>query len=338
MSKVLVFSVMLTLAACQSTPPRKVERSIANTTVLRTFLKEVAEQSRDVGARDLQQQIEKNLKEYIRQNSEGEHGNWVRMGITKDQAFKIESLYDDLPYMNKVQKWVMENVTTLAKGVKPSIASNAYTKIVGRSGSVINPYQGLSDDVKDLAMARRGQTMPSHLRRKAPEAQKSQSISDELRSRNNRLIAAVENLDGVDSTAKQYILNNLKISDDLVKNNPLVASNIHHSVEGSVLITKKTGLRSMGKGCESFNEKASGEILEIKARVDMRRAELIEQKAYDKAGKVFNSVDEIPADRRLSQAEIDEATEEAFEDVLGYSRKEAQAAIKRLKSPPCQVY
>lgn len=339
MSKALILFFTFALLSCQSTPSRKVERSIANTTLLRTFLREVSDQSKRHAASELQQQVERRLKEYIRQSPDsGDFGNWTRMGITKDQAMKIESLYDDLPYMNKVQKWVMENITILAKEVKPSVARSAYNKILGKSGSLFDPYHGLTDDVQDLAMARRNQTMPGHLRRKAPAQSKPKTVVEELQSRNNRLIAATEKLEGVDDTAKQYLLNNLKMGDDLVKTNPMVASNIHHSVEGSLLITKKTGRRAVGKGCKAFNEKASGEVLELKARVDMRRAELIEKKAYDKAGGVFDSIDDVPANKRLTQSEVDDLTEEAFEDVLGYSRVEARAAIKRLKSPPCQVY
>lgn len=333
------FVLTLSFTACQSSPSRRMERSVANTTVLRSFLGEVAQQSRNQASRELQQQVEENLKRFLRQDpSDGSHGNWVRMGITREQAMKIDSIYDDLPYMNKVQKWIMENVTVLAKEVKPSVARSAYNKILGRSGSLFDPYHGLADNVQSMAMARRNQTMPEGLKRKTPDQAKPKSVSDELRSRNTRLIAAAEKLEAVDDTTRSYLIKNLKVADDLAKNNPMVVSNIHHSMEGSLIIAKKTGRRSVGKGCKGFSEKASGEVLELKARVDMRRAELIEKKAYDKAGGAFDSADEIPADRRLTQQEVDELTEQAFQDVLGYSRREAQAALKRLKSPPCQVY
>lgn len=339
MSKILILSLAVAFLSCQSTPSRKMERSVANTTVLRTFISEVADQSRAMAARELQERVERSLKEFLRQEpSDGKFGNWVRMGITREQALKINSLYDDLPYMNKVQKWVMENITILAREVRPSVARSAYNKILGRSGVLLDPYVSLSDDVQGMAMARRNQTMPEALRRNTPSPSGPKSVSAELRSRNNRLIAAVENLDEIDAASKGYFLNNLKVSDDIMKNNPLVASNIHHSMEGSLLIAKKTGRKAVGKGCQGFNEKASAEVLEIKARIDMRRAELIEKRAYDKAGGVFENASELPSAKRLSQGEVDELTEQAFQDVLGYTRKEASAAVKRLKSPPCQVY
>lgn len=339
MKKLICFFIALAFVGCQSTPSRRyAERSIANTGILKVFVREVAESSEKYAARELEEQIEKRLKDYLREvPADGEFGNWARMGITKEQAMKIEGLYDDLPYMNKVQKWVMENVTVLMHDVRPSMARAAYKKILGPSGRLFDPYHGLTDDVQGMAMARRNQTMPEHLRRNRPAA-RPKSVVDEIQARNYRLVAATESLEGVDDTAKNYLLKNLKMGEKIAKDNPLLASNIHHSVEGSLLITKKTGQRAIGKGCQEFNEKASAEVLELKARVDMRRAELVEKRAYDKNGGAFNKVDDVPAEKRLTKEELDEITEEAFEDVLGYSRVEARAAMKRLKSPPCQVY
>jgi hypothetical protein len=39
-------------------------------------------------------------------------------GSPKNRLSRINGLYDDLPYMNKVHKWIMENVTVLARGDK----------------------------------------------------------------------------------------------------------------------------------------------------------------------------------------------------------------------------
>tara|TARA_Y100000780_G_scaffold231707_1_gene258302 strand:+ start:75075 stop:76031 length:957 start_codon:yes stop_codon:yes gene_type:complete len=312
---------------------RSTSRSLANTTLLRSFINEVANQSEKMAAKELQEQLDKKFKEFIREGAENKTGNWVRMGITRDQAMKIESLSDDLPYMNKVQKWVMENMTTLTKDVKPSVAAKAYAEITGKTGSLHNPYAGMSDEVADLTSGARNFTMPNKLKTSGED-----SVTSELKKRNNRLIAAVDEVESADPKAIEYLKINLERSAKMIKSNPMVASNIHHSLEGALLITRKTGKRALGPGCESFNGKASERVLELKSRVDMRRAELIEQKAYDKAGFVFNKLDEVPPANRLTEKEIDEITEEAFSDILGYTRLEARAAIKRLKNKPCRVY
>ncbi|MCO4754785.1 MAG: hypothetical protein KC478_09890 [Bacteriovoracaceae bacterium] len=338
MKNFAVLFLTFSIASCQMTPSRNMSRSIANTSLLRSFLKEVADQSEKMAAKELQSQLDARFKEFIREEApNGQSGNWARMGITKDQAMKIDSLYDDLPYMNKVQKWVMENMTVLMKEVKPSIAAKAYSSIAGNAGGLYNPYKGLSDDVGSAVSSRRSQTMPDNMRRRQAQP-KEASVVQELHSRNTRLIAAIEEVNKADPKALEYLKVNLERSKEMISKNPLVASNIHHSLEGALLITKKTGKRSLGPGCEAFNGKASERILELKSRVDMRRAELVEQRAYDKAGFVFNKVDEVPAANRVTESEIDELTEQAFSDVLGYTRLEAKAAIKRLKSKPCKIY
>lgn len=342
MRQILTLIILISVAACQSRPSYKsAQRSVANTTVMRVFITEVAEQSQRYAARELQNQVESRLVQFLREGADESNqvGNWVRMGITKEQAMQVNGLYDDLPYMNKVQKWVMENFTTLMSDIRPSMARNAYSKVLGESGSLYDPYMGMSDDLQNALSGRRNQTMPPMLRRNTPEVTAALSISEEIQRKNTRLMAATETIKEADANAVQNIRANLNdISDDLLKNNPLVASNINHSVEGSIIITKKTGRSSMGPGCVSFNENASAEIIEMKARVDIRRAELVEERAYEKAGKVFDTVDEVPVAQRLSQKELDEITEQAFADVLGYTRTEARAAIRRLKSPPCRIY
>lgn len=343
MTRVYFLCLIFALVSCQSSrsrfSPSLSGRSIANTPVLKMFIQELAQDSGRVASKELQQKVEENLIDYLRAEvGKDEAGNWVRMGITKEQAMKINSLYDDFPYMNKVQKWVMENITTLVKDVKPSSARNAYNKILGKNGSLFDPYQGMADDVQAMTTSRRNQNMPAHLREKPAAQSEPKTVEQELKSRNNRLIAAAEELEVADATGRQYLIDNLKFIDEAAKTNPMVASNVIHSMESSLLIMKKTGQRAVGKGCTDFNQKIAGEISEIKARVDMKMAELTEARAYSKAGEVFDSVDQVPMERRLTEGELDEIREEAFQDVLGYTNKEARAAIKRLKSPPCQVY
>lgn len=343
MKKLLCFILILTMSACSTNSfHSSAQRSLANTRVLQTFIKGIARKSGNVATRELEQQIQNNLKKYIMQTPDGSDvGNWARMGITKEQASKINTLYDDLPYMNKVHKWIMENVTVLARGIKPSIARTVYNEIAGNTRVLVNPYQGMSDEVAELTLSRRNSNRPGAVRNTRAESLGSNgSIFDDISARKRRIASATESLEikGLDSSAKKYIMENLNITDDFVKNNPILASNINHSAESALAIVKKTGKRSVGPGCKNFSKNASEEILELKARVDMRRAQIIEEKAYLKAGENFNSVDDIDDALRLSQREIDDATEEAFEEVLGYTRVEARAALKRLKSKPCKVY
>tara|TARA_B100001971_G_scaffold152968_1_gene142172 strand:- start:567 stop:1541 length:975 start_codon:yes stop_codon:yes gene_type:complete len=316
-------------------------RSLANTTALRVFVNSLARRSGNVAARELEQQIQNNFRRFIMEVPDGSDvGNWARIGITKEQAKRINSLYDDLPYMNKVHKWIMENVTVLARGIKPSIARTVYNEISGGRHVLVNPYAGMTDDAAQSVLNRRNQNRPGSVRNNNAAKMDPPTIYDDILGRNRRIASATESLqlNKLDSNAKKYILDNISVSDDFVKNNPLLASNMNHSAESALMIVKKTGRRSVGPGCKQFNEKASAEILELKARVDMRRAQIIEQKAYAKAGDTFNSVDDIDDALRLSQKEIDDATEEAFEEVLGYTKVEARAAIKRLKAKPCKVY
>lgn len=323
----------LSLASCQMTPSRNNSRSLANTTLLRTFISEVAGQSENLAAKQIQSQIDKRFKEFIRENSDNKNGNWVRMGITRDQAMKIESLSDDLPYMAKVHKWVMENMTTLVKEVKPSVAAKAYANITGKTGNIHNPYASMSDDAADLTASARNFTMPSHVKVEAKN-----SVASELKRKNGRLIAAVDEIQTADPNAIKNLKANLESTAKMIKENPLSAANIQQSLEGSLAITRKTGKVSVGPGCESFNAKASERVLELKSRVDQKWAELIEKRAYDKAGFEFKTVDEVPGAKRLTEKEIIEEQENAFSEVLGYTRLEARAAIKRLKNKPCRVY
>lgn len=339
----LFLTICLLMSACSSvnTSQHDTYRSLANTTALRLFVRSVAKRSGNVAARELEQQIQRNFKSFIMQTPDGSDvGNWARIGITREQASKINGLYDDLPYMNKVHKWIMENVTVLARGVKPSIARAVYNEISGGSHALLNPYRGMTDDAAAGVLNRRNQNRPGAVRNNTANSMEPPSIYDDILGRNRRIASATEslNINKIDDKAKQYILDNINVSDDFVRQNPLLASNMNHSAESALMIVKKTGRRSVGPGCKQFNEKASAEILELKARVDMRRAQIIEQKAYAKAGDTFNSVDDIDDALRLSQKEIDDATEEAFEEVLGYTKVEARAAIRRLKAKPCKVY
>ncbi len=120
--------------------------------------------------------------------------------------------------------------------------------------------------------------------------------------------------------------------------NPAIHANGQEIVESAALITQKTGLKAMGEGCEQFSKTASMETLEIKANIDLYRAQLVEERAVQKAGRQFASVDEIPEASRLTAQELDDITVQSFRDVVGYTDDEARAALARLKKKPCKLY
>ena len=278
-SLILVISLVMSSCSSLNKSQHDTYRSLANTTALRVFVNSLARRTGNVAARELEQQIQNNFKRFIMQTPDGSDvGNWARLGITKDQAQRISTLYDDLPYMNKVHKWIMENVTVLARGVKPSIARAVYNEISGSGIVLVNPYAGMTDEATQLTLQRRNQNRPGSVRNTNADDLGAPSIFDDILGRKRRIASATEslNIKGLDSNAKKYILDNMNLSDDFVRTNPLLASNINHSAESALMIVKKTGRRSVGPGCKQFNEKASAEILELKARVDMKRAQLIE--------------------------------------------------------------
>ena len=80
------------------------------------FIDDIARQSQKSATKYTSDQIEKKVLEYIkRQEKDMAFGNWSKMGLLDDQAKQINGLYDDLPYMNKVHKWVSENITRIIK-------------------------------------------------------------------------------------------------------------------------------------------------------------------------------------------------------------------------------
>jgi hypothetical protein len=75
------------MSACSTNSTHSPERSLANTRVLQSFIKNLARKSGNVATRELEQQIQNNLKKFIMQTPDGSDvGNWARMGITKEQA------------------------------------------------------------------------------------------------------------------------------------------------------------------------------------------------------------------------------------------------------------
>lgn len=311
----LVVLSTITLS-CQSHKPeyRYSGRRIASTPILRTFLREVSQSAKLKSTRELEEQVLRYIKS---QSKDSNYGNWVQMGISDSQAKKITSLYDDLPHMHKVRKWVTENITKIVK-VEQRFAREAYELI--NKGNLVykNPYA--AKEVTSRIGSNRTSISPF------------KSIDD----KKARVLDNIQNV-GNPNASREYrglLLDFQKRS----ASEPAIFSNGLEMVESAADITRKTGVKAYGPGCRSFNEKASFEVIEIKANVDAYRANLIAKAAEDKAGKSFKKFTDIPEANRLTSAEIDEATVKSFEDVLGYSNVEAKAAVRRLKRKPCQVY
>jgi len=322
LSSILLATFML--ASCQSfhsvKPNQK--RYIANigSGALKGFIDDIARQTQGTANRMSAAQIEKKVLAYIKKKeSSAAYGNWQKMGILDDQAKNIDNLYDDLPYMNKVHKWVTQNITDILP-INPSMAESAYKAIVQRSGSGFNPYKLTQKQLQQLTTARASSTSPfesSHIR--------EVFVKGEMRT-----IASAE--------TRALYQQNYKLYKARVKNDPVLATNIHETIESAMNITKRTGHKGMGKGCKTFQEKASVEVLEMKANLDIYRAKIIEEKAFAKAGGPFDNIDDVASAKRLTTQEVDDATEEAFRKVLNYTDDEARLAVQRLKKAPCQVY
>ena len=316
--KVLLTLLTLTLVSVSCSSYNKSYkyhgRRIASNPLLRVFLGEVAQKSKLYTARELEEQVLNYIK---RKQKDSTYGNWVQMGISDSQATKINSLYDDLPHMPKVRKWITENITKIVK-VEQKFAKEAYELI--NKGNLVykNPYaaQKVGSRVSDSREA----------------ISPFRSIDD----KKSRVLANIQEV-GDPAVSREY----RKLLLDFQKRSskePAIFSNGLEMVESGADITRKTGVKAFGKGCASFNQKASFEIIEVKANVDAYRAKLIAEKAELKAGKSFKTFKDIPEGQRLTKAEVDEATVKSFEDVLGYTNVEARAAVKRLKRKPCQVY
>lgn len=321
----LLLGLSMALASCQAfrssdSPSRKVKREIANSRLLREFIDDIARQTQKSATKYSSEQIERKVLEYIkRKEKDMAFGNWSKMGLMDDQAKQINGLYDDLPYMNKVHKWVSENITRIIK-VETKIAESAYDLIMLRSKPLLNPYKVAAGEANQMMLSRRNASSPF-----ASTFQKESIVKTQVRKTK-------------DPTIRKVYQENFSSFNKRADLNPALEANYHEILESATMITRKSGHAGMGAGCKTFNEKASLEILEMKANVDIYRAKLIEEKAYRKAGREFASIDDIPSNKRLSADEIDEATEEAFESVLNYTRAEAKIAVRRLKGKPCKVY
>lgn len=318
---VFTFIALFAISGCQSSRHNSstngIKREVANSQVFKRFITRLAERS-GTNVADIETSIISYLK---RTESNSNFANHVAIGISEDQASKIKSLSDDFPFMPKVQKWAMENITKVSRGVKQDIAREVYEEIAGASAGLINPYARSA-----------GNQTSNLLRRRQQEISPLSSISE----KHENLLSYIQTVDGT-STKRLY----RKVLVEFEKRgqtSPGVLANGQRIVESAADITRLTGKNGMGDGCEAFIKSSSSDILSAKADVDIRRSEIITEMAHNKAGRSFASVDEIPSAKRLTQDEIDQATIKSMQDVLGYTDDEARAALNRLKQKPCRVY
>lgn len=288
--------------SCQSHKPsyQYHGRRIASTPLLRIFIREIAQKSKKYTARELEEQVLNYIK---RESKDSNYGNWLQIGISNSQAQKISSIYDDLPHMPKVRKWITENITKVIK-IEDNLAREAFAIINKDKLIYRNPYS-------------------SSANKKIAENFKKYSPIKSISQKRKRVLDDILELDSKNKKTYGSLLVDFQRRG---QTQPGVFSNGLESIESGAFITKKTGLPAYGKGCKSFNQKASFEVLEAKANVDAYRAKLVSEAL------------EISPQKKLNQLELDKITERSFEDVLGYSNIEARAAVKRLKRKPCQVY
>lgn len=291
-------------------------RTIASGQVFQRFIRQLSQQAK-MSADD----IERSIVNYIKTRaSNNAHGNYMAIGITEKQAQKIKNLSDDLPFMPKVRKWAMENIDKINPSIRRKMAAEVYEAIVVGKRGLTNPYTFQTAVRTSSRRVRREVVSPIQ-----SISEKQQRILNNIRGIKSR---------GIQNTYRK----NLAAMQSRGSQNPAVFANGQEIVESAARISRKTGIKAMGDGCENFSKSASAEILEIKANVDLYRAKLIEEMAHNKANRIFASVDDIPTSLRLTADDVDQATMKAFQDVLGYTDDEARLALKRLKGKPCKLY
>lgn len=324
MKTILIFTLtFLFLASCQSHNSiyhSGVSREIANTVFLRDFLDDIARQMTKRGERITTQQLEKKIMEYIRKR-EGDmaHGNWTKMGLNKMQADDMKSLYDDVPHMNRVQKWVSENITRIVK-VSDDVAFSSYKLIMRESGSAINPYAYGKTASTAMMSSRRSLIRPPAMT-KTPY----QSINE----KSSRVFTQIADIK--DQAIKKIYMKNYMDLASRGKINPRLMANTNEILESAAQITKVTGRAGLGSGCNAITKNASDDVIDGITSYMNQRSRIIqaEMRKLTKDG------------RKATKAEIDnimnKADREAFEISHGYTPIEAQAAVNRLKNKPCKV-
>ena len=314
----ILLALLIGLVSCQSfhsydSKEGSGRRYIANigSGVFKKFVDDISQQTRNTSSRMTTAQIEKKALAYVKQNHK-------KLGLTKAQADDISSLYDDIPTMNGIHKHLSRHITDIIP-INSNIAQKAYKSIIQKPGS-INPYGARGQSLRESTLAARNNASPN-----SPTNFDDAIVRSEIRAIDDVAVRRVHQ--------DNYKLYKKRLSDD-----PIAAANINEILESATVVYKRTGKSGMGKGCKKFTENASPEVLYQKRQVDDVRAALIEERAFEKAGGPFSKIDDVPASKRLTDAEIDDVTKESLKKVLNYTDDEARIAVDRLKRAPCQVY
>jgi hypothetical protein len=308
-------STLTGLVSCQSfnSPQDSVRRYIANIGPIRfeKFIDDIVLQSRNSGTRVTKAQAEKKALAYIKANHK-------KLGLSKVDADNIKSVYDDIPAMNNIHKHLTRHITDILP-INSNIAQKAYKSIIQSPGS-INPYSTQGRNLRNSTLAARNNNSPN-----APINFDDAILRSEIRTIDDVSVRRIHQ--------KNYKLSQKRMVDD-----PIAAASINQSLDSSVVVYKRTGHPAVGKGCGPFVENASAATLKAKAEADELMAIMVEERAFNKAGGPFSSIDEVPLSKRLTLDEIDEIREEVFAKTFNYTKQEAKTAVSRLKRAPCQVY
>lgn len=327
MKRILVFTlVSLFIASCQSNNSflsSSGSREIANTVVLRNFLDDVARQMSAKGQHVTTAQLEKKIMEYLRRKSDDmAHGNWTKFGLKKFEADNMKSLYDDVPYRTKLHNHIAENITTILK-VSDDIAYNSYKLIMRETGSVINPYTISKNSSTTLMNSRRRLVTPPAFT-KTPY----QSINN----KSSRVFTQISEVK--DQAVKKMYMKNYMSLAKRGKADPRMMSNTNEIFESAAQINRVTRRPAIADGCNDFVQTAPDDVIDGFANFMSERNRIVqrEMKELTKGGKNIDDLTTKQVDDIMAKAEV-----EAFEITHGYSRIEAQAAVRRLKNKPCKV-
>jgi hypothetical protein len=299
-SLILIISTTLIMTACQTGSHRTNQRTVASSKNFTNFLRMISAETTSDAAK-----IEKSIISYIQRHDDNlTHGNYELMGLTKEEANRIKSLSDDLPYIGKVQRWAMKNMTK----IDPNLSSSKISKVYAQISDGPNPYSVKAVSSGSVRRARKKSVSPYR------------SIAEE----DARIMQSIEEI----KDAKTKILYRENYSEFMKRGaeSPALMANAQEIISSAVKITKKTGVTAVGEGCAKFNATASLETLSIKASVDARTVERLVD--IDMAGKSVDEVAEL----------VSTARARSFTDTLGYTDDEAIAAVRRLQRKPCKIY
>lgn len=327
------------LVGCQSNPHKaqytgRTLKRLPSTSsqLIRTFVRELAEHSEHNAAA-----IERRVLSFMREVDEQTgKGNWEQMGITsREEAMRINSLYDDVPNVDKLRLWVRGNIHRIGLKFERQVAENAYNAMMGASSRRLNPYTKEAMEMTQRLEVAQGRLKPTFF----------SSINSEQRIvslETAELLKISRALKKGDAESVRKIASQHKQVQGILfkrgQSSPSVAANGNLIVASANDIAKYTGRPAMGEGCKDFLETASEITLGRKASIDVEWAERVIDRAIQKANREFASFADLPEHLRLTMVEIDDELVEALRIINALDESEARLVLKRLKSGPCKIY